>query len=317
MRILVALGGSTLFHRGEAVTSVNDHHAVEDVAGRLAGAVLSGHHLIITYGDAASVGLVGLQALNGPRAARVGLDMLQAQAQGWVGAALETALRNALPEGAVVVSMLTQTLVDRHDHALKVNDAPVGPVFDRETADRLAAELDWTVGPAGKGWCRLVPSPQPQDIVEGEAIRRLANTGATIICSGGGGIPVMRDADGRFVTIEATLEKDSVAALLAERVQADMLVFLTEVGGVYLDFGGPGARLIASAGPKELVSRAHHFSQGTMRAKVAAACAFVQSTGRDAAIGRAEDFSELVTGHRGTFISIKGGDVSFHDHDVE
>jgi carbamate kinase len=287
--------------------------AIEEASRQLAGVLLGGDHLVITYGTASPLGLLGLQTLNGPRAARLELDMLQAQSEGWVGYALELGLRNALPPGAMVVSMVTQTLVDRHDHALHVRDTPVGPVFDKETAEHLAGEFGWRIGPAGRGWCRLVASPEPKDIIEIEAIRRLANTGVTVICAGGGGIPVLRTASGQLAGVEAVVDKEAASALLAERMEADMLVMLTDFGGVYLDYGGPAQRLVASSGVHDLTAHMESFGGRGICNKVKAACGFVTRTGKPAAIGRIADFAEVIAGRRGTYISPGNARISFHD----
>ena len=317
MRILVSLGNTALLRRHEHISRAGLRQRITEVAGHLAGAVMVGHHLVITFGDAAQLGLLGLQTLNSPREALMPLDALQAQAVGWLGYELELAVRNALPKGALVVSMVTQTLVDTHDHAFHSRGVPVGPVFDKPTAERLAAELGWTIGQAGNGWCRFVPSPKPVDIIEVDSIRRLANTGVTVICGGGGGVPVRRDTECRLHGVEAVVDKDAAGALLAERIDADFFLMLSDLGGLYLDFGGEEERLIATVGPRDLAAHMKNFPEWTLRPKAQAALSFVQATGEPAAIGKPEDLAEILAGRRGTLVSAESGRISFHDRSYD
>jgi carbamate kinase len=317
MRILVSLGNTALLRRNERLSRNALRQRITEVAGHLARAVIAGNHLVITFGDAAEVGLLGLQTLNSPREAMMPLDVLQAQAVGWLGYELELAVRNALPDGALVVSMVTQTLVDTQDRAFHAPGAPVGPVFDKPTAERLAAELGWKIGQAGNGWCRFVPSPKPVDIIEVDAIRRLANTGVTVICGGGGGVPVRRDTDCKLHGVEAVVDKDAAGALLAERIDADFFLMLSDLGGLYLDFGGEEQRLIATAGPRDLAAHLKNFPEWTLRPKAQAALSFVQAKGKPAAIGKPEDLAEIVAGRRGTLVSAESGRISFHDRSYD
>jgi carbamate kinase len=313
MRILVSLGGTALRPRNQPLSGAALHQRIKAVAQHLAATVLTGNQLIITFGDASPLGLLALQTLSSPRDVLMPLDVLQAQAMGWLGYELELALRNALPNGALVVSMVTQTLVDLHDPAFRGPGAPVGPVFDQPTAERLAAELGWTIGAAGNGWCRFVPSPKPVEIIEAEAIRRLANTGVTVICGGGGGVPVRRDIEGKLYGVEANIDKDAAAALLAGELDADFFLMLSELGGLSLDFGGPDERLIAASGPRDLAAHLRHFPEWTLRPKAQAAINFVRATGRPAALGKPEDLTEILAGRRGTLITPGEAAVSFHD----
>ena len=313
MRIVVSLGGTTLLPRKESLSPGVLRKRVAEVARSLAGAMMGGHQIVVTFGDASQLGLLGLQTLNSPRAALMPLDVLHAQVGGWLGYELEREIRNALPPGALVVSMVTQTLVDMHDHAFREAGLPVGPVFDKPTAERLAKELGWKIDRAGEGWCRMVPAPRPVDIIETEALLRLINTGVTVICGGGGGVPVRRDVEGQLYGVEAVVRKEAGAALLAERVQADMFVMLSALGGLYLDFGAPAQRLIAAAGPQDLAAHFAQFPEQIMRPKAQAAVAFVRATGKQAAIGKPEELAEILAGRRGTLVAADGGQISYHD----
>ncbi|OYY03602.1 MAG: carbamate kinase, partial [Acidocella sp. 35-58-6] len=278
MRILVALGGNALLRRGEALSTASQQASIEIAAGLLAHEVFAGHHIIITHGNGPQVGLLALQSAAGPPESTMPLDVLDAESEGWIGYTIELALRNALPEGAIVVTLLTQVLVDSDDKAFKAPNKPIGPVYDEATAKHLANQNHWSVQPDGKFWRRVVASPNPMEIVEIASIKRLIDTGAIIICGGGGGIPVRRLEDGKLAGIEAVIDKDATSALLAEQVGADMFIMLSDVPGVYLDYGSKAQRLITTADPVTMDGYAPSFAAGSMGPKVAAACAFVRAT---------------------------------------
>jgi carbamate kinase len=313
MRILVALGGNALLRRGETLSAAAQQAAIATAAGVLADAVLAGHHLIITHGNGPQVGLLALQSAAGPVESALPLDVLGAESEGWIGYAIELALRNALTEGAIVVTLVTQTLVDAQDEAFAAPSKPIGPVYDEATARRLAEAYSWTVAPDGKFWRRVVASPKPQDIIELAAIQRLIEHGAIVICAGGGGIPVCAGDNGKLKGVEAVIDKDATSALLAEKLGVDFLVLLSDVAGVYLDFATATQRLIANAGVAALELRRASFAAGSMGPKVAAACDFVHATGNPAAIGALGDLMEILAVQRGTVILGEGTEIRFHD----
>jgi carbamate kinase len=303
MRILIALGGNALLHRGETPSAATQQASVVMAAGLLAHEIFAGHHLIITHGNGPQVGLLALQSAAGPPEAMMPLDILDAESEGWIGYTIELALRNALPKGAIVVTLLTQVVVDPKDKAFGTPDKPIGPVYDEATAKRLAQERDWSVAQDGKFWRRVVASPKPKEIVEIASIKRLIDTGAIIICGGGGGIPVRRLADGKLSGIEAVIDKDATSALLAEQVGADMFIMLSDVSGVYLDYGSKTQRMITETDPVAMDSHAPAFAAGSMGPKVAAACAFVRATGQVACIGELSDLRDIIERRKGTIIS--------------
>jgi len=303
MRILVALGGNALLRRGETLSAATQQASIVRAAGLLAHEVFAGHHLLITHGNGPQVGLLALQSAAGPRESTMPLDILDAESEGWIGYTIELALRNALPDGAIVVTLLTQVVVDPKDKAFDVPNKPIGPVYDETTAKRLAEERVWSVAQDGKFWRRVVASPKPKEIVEIASIRRLIDTGAIIICGGGGGIPVRRLADGKLSGIEAVIDKDATSALLAEQVGADMFIMLSDVSGVYLDYGSKTQRMITETDPVAMDSHAPSFAAGSMGPKVAAACAFVRATGQVACIGELSDLPDIIERRKGTIIS--------------
>jgi carbamate kinase len=303
MRIVVALGGNALLPRGEKLSAARQQRSAARAACVLAEAIAAGHQLIITHGNGPQVGLLALQSAAGPPDSILPLDALGATSEGWIGYAIELALRNALPDGAVVATLMTQTVVDAKDPAFTHPSKPIGPVYGEATAKSLAEENHWQVAPDGKFWRRVVASPKPLDIVEMVSILRLVESGATVICGGGGGIPVCRGLDGKLAGVEAVIDKDATSALLALKAGADMLVMLTDVGGVYLDYGTKDQRLLGKTSPSELAAHAASFQAGSMGPKVAAACDFVVQSGRRAAIGALDDLVEILDGRAGTVIA--------------
>ncbi len=205
-----------------------------------------------------------------------------------IGYWLLQAMQNALP-GRQVAAMVNQTLVDADDPAFKDPTKFVGEVYSQQEAERLAAERGWSVKADGQYYRRVVGSPQPQGVVETDVIRTLVEHGTVVVCAGGGGVPVIR-TEGRLQGVEAVIDKDltaSVLAVLAQALEADALFILTDVDGVYKDFGTEDQEQVPRATPASL--RGMGLPAGSMGPKVEAVCRFVESTGKTAAIGRLED----------------------------
>jgi carbamate kinase len=300
MHIVAALGGNALLRRGEALTQAAQQENLRHAATQLAVLVEQGHRLTLTHGNGPQVGLLALQAAAGPPGAAQPLDSLDAESEGWIGYMLEQELANALPAEKQIATLLTRMEVAPDDPAFAKPSKPIGPVYDEATAKRLAAERGWSVAPDGQYWRRVVPSPAPKRLLNAGAVACLVNADILVICAGGGGIPVMRDATGKWRGVEAVIDKDASAALLAAQIGADLLLLLTDVPAVYLHYGTPAQTALREVTPTEL--RAHDFAAGSMGPKVQAACAFVQATGRRAAIGRLEDAAALAAGTAGTQI---------------
>jgi carbamate kinase len=300
MHIVAALGGNALLRRGEALTEAAQHENVRHAATQLAALVAEGHRVTLTHGNGPQVGLLALQAESGPKGSAQALDSLDAESEGWIGYLLEQELANALPEGMEIATLLTRIEVAADDPAFAKPSKPIGPVYDEATAKRLAAERRWSVAPGGNYWRRVVPSPAPKRLLNAGSIAKLTQAGTFVICAGGGGIPVARGAAGKWHGVEAVIDKDSSAALLAEQIGADLLILLTDVPAVYLDYGTPAQTALREATPEELL--AHGFASGSMGPKVQAACGFVRATGGRAAIGRLEDAVALAAGRAGTLV---------------
>lgn len=299
MRVVVALGGNALLKRGEPMTAEAQRQNVRIAAPSLA-AVATNHALLLSHGNGPQVGLLALQAAAYEEVDPYPLDVLGAQTEGMIGYVLEQELGNVLPFEVPFATLLTMIEVAPDDPAFSNPTKFVGPIYDRERADALAAEKGWVFKADGEHWRRVVPSPEPKRIFEIRPIRWLLERNAVVICAGGGGVPTMYDpdADRTLVGVEAVIDKDLASELLAREVEADVFVMVTDVDGVYLDWGKPEQRKLDSTTPEEL--RGHGFAAGSMGPKVEAAARFVERTGKRAAIGGLEQIVDIVEGTAGT-----------------
>src|SRR5690242_12430585 len=275
MRIVVAVGGNALLERGQkpdaAVQLANAARAVRALAPLAAE-----HELVVTHGNGPQVGLLALESASDPQLERpYPFDVLGAQTQGMIGYWLLQGLQNALP-GRQVAAVINQTLVSAADPAFSAPTKFVGPVYDEETARRFSAERGWDVRQDGAYWRRVVPSPNPVRVVETRVVRLLLTSGAVVVCAGGGGVPVVRDEDGHLRGVEAVVDKDLATEVLAESLEADALLLLTDVSHVLRGYGTPEESPITRATPAAL--RREQFSAGSMGPKVAAVCRFVEVT---------------------------------------
>jgi carbamate kinase len=295
MRIVAALGGNALLRRNEPADVWHQRRNVRAAVAAIAELARE-HELVITHGNGPQVGLLALQAEADPTLAAYPLDVLGAESDGMIGYLLEQELTNALP-GRRVATLLTQVIVGREDPAFAHPSKPIGPAYDRATAERLAPERGWSIARDGAYYRRVVPSPEPSAIVELATLRLLFDAGVLVICVGGGGIPVLVDG-GRLRGVEAVVDKDLSAALLARTLDADALLLLTDVDAVYSGWGTPSSRPLRGVSCAEL--RGMVFDAGSMGPKVNAACRFAQTTGRLAAIGSLGDAAGIVRGERGT-----------------
>lgn len=311
MLIVAALGGNALLKRGEAQSSANQRANVRRAAQHLARLVASGHRLVITHGNGPQVGMLALQSEAGPAEARMPLDVLDAESEGMIGYMVEQELRNHLPSGSRVAALLTQVVVDTGDPAFAEPDKPIGPVYTVQPPAAELAARGWRMKPEGQGWRRVVASPQPLEILEQPEIATLLGQGVTVICTGGGGIPCARAADGSLTGVEAVVDKDRASALLAIKLAADCLLLLTDVDAAYVGYGTPQARAIAEADPASLRARIGDFPAGSMRPKIDAACHFAEATGRRAGIGRLEDAEALAAGAAGTTVTAGAAGLRF------
>lgn len=299
MLIVVALGGNALLRRGEPMTADNQRSNIKRAASVLAALVGDGHSVVITHGNGPQVGLLALQAAATSDGGAFPLDVLGAESAGMIGYVIEQELSNLLRQ-SLFATLLTQVKVDPHDPAFGRPTKPIGPVYDALTAQRLASERGWKIAPDADKWRRVVPSPRPLEILEASVISFLVERGVIVICAGGGGVPVIARDDGSLCGIEAVIDKDLASSLLARQLKADMLLMLTDVDAVYVDFGTAAARALRRVTGSEI--SAQDFAAGSMGPKVSAAIEFVEATGRPAAIGKLDDAVEIVRGERGTWL---------------
>jgi len=298
MRIVVALGGNALLKRGEPMTAEAQHTNVRIAAAALAD-LARDHQIIVAHGNGPQVGLMALQAASFAPENLWPLDVLGAETEGMIGYLIEQELMNALPKGTDCATLLTRVEVDPQDPAFDQPTKPIGPVYTAEEARLVRAEHRWSMVEEAKGGLRrVVPSPLPVAILGIRPIRLLVEAGVCVICAGGGGIPVVRGPDGQMEGVEAVIDKDRTSALLAQTLDADILLMLTDVEAVFQDWGGPDQAAISRVTPDEL--DAMIFAAGSMGPKITAACDFVRAGGTMAGIGRLQDARAIVEGSAGT-----------------
>jgi carbamate kinase len=298
MRIVVALGGNALLKRGEPMTAQAQHTNVRIAAAALAD-LARDHQIIVAHGNGPQVGLMALQAAAYSPETLWPLDILGAETEGMIGYLIEQELMNALPAGANCATLLTRVEVDPADPAFDQPTKPIGPVYTAEEAKLVRAEHRWSmVEEAGGGLRRVVPSPLPTAILGITPIRLLVEAGVCVICAGGGGIPVVRGSDGRMEGIEAVIDKDRTAGLLAHSLEAEALLMLTDVEAVFREWGGPDQAAIAEITPDALDRMT--FAPGSMGPKITAACEFVRGGGKITGIGRLQDARAIIEGRAGT-----------------
>ncbi|SEN10971.1 carbamate kinase [Pseudomonas sp. ok272] len=300
MRIVVALGGNALLRRGEPMTAENQRANIRIATEQIAK-IHPGNQLVIAHGNGPQVGLLSLQAAAYTAVSPYPLDVLGAETEGMIGYIIEQELGNLLDFEVPFATLLTQVEVDANDPAFKNPTKPIGPVYSKAEAEALAKEKGWAIAPDGDKFRRVVASPKPKRIFEIRPIKWLLDKGSIVICAGGGGIPTMYDENRKLRGIEAVIDKDLCSALLAEQLDAELLVIATDVSAAFIDFGKPTQKAIAQAHPDELERLG--FAAGSMGPKVQAACDFARNTGKVAVIGSLSDIEAIVQGKAGTRVS--------------
>lgn len=296
-RVVVALGGNALLRRGEPVSAATQRDNIRRAALALAQLMAEGHQLVVTHGNGPQVGLLALQGEAAGKGA-FPLDVLGAETEGMIGYVLQQELDNAYVGEARFATLLTQVEVDPQDPAFAAPGKPVGSVYSEADAKRLAEQRGWSIARDGDAWRRVVASPRPVRILEIEVIRLLVAQGVTVICTGGGGIPVARRADGAYIGVEAVIDKDHASGLLAAELKADAFLMLTDVPAVFTGWGTPAQRALGDVTPQALA--ALDFATGSMGPKVQAACDFVNRSGGMAGIGAMDDASAILARRAGT-----------------
>jgi carbamate kinase len=307
MKVVIALGGNALLRRGDPMEADVQRRNVAHAAKAIAR-IAQRHKVVVTHGNGPQVGLLALQAESYVPVRPFPLDVLGAETEGMIGYMIEQELMGCLP-GRPVATLLTQVVVNPGDPAFKAPSKPIGPVYSAAEAERLRQSRGWQMAAEGAQWRRVVASPEPLKVIELPAIRLLSDAGAIVVCAGGGGIPVVVTKSGALQGVEAVIDKDLSAALLAHQLGADALLLLTDVEAVYLGWGTPAQKAIREIAPGEL--RHHPFAAGSMKPKVEAACRFVESGGKLAAIGRLDEADGLLEGLRGTIVRPAGASLDF------
>ncbi len=308
MKILLAIGGNSLIRAGERGTIPEQLANVRRTAAAVCSLVRQGHRLVLTHGNGPQV---GADLLRCERAANQvpghPLDVCDASTQGEIGYLLQQSLENELSRSGLdtpVATVVTQCVVAADDPAIRHPSKPIGPFYSRAVAEERQRLQGWhIVEDAGRGYRRVVPSPEPLEIVEIEAIRRLVENGALVIACGGGGIPVIR-RNGRLEGVEAVIDKDRASALLACELGVDLFAITTDTEFVYLDYKKPTQRPLIriSAAEIEAHLRAGQFPPGNMGPKIASALRFLQHGGREVIITAYEHLCAAVAGTAGTHI---------------
>jgi carbamate kinase len=298
--VVAALGGNALLERGERPDSdIQEGHVVK--AAHALTPLARAHDLVITHGNGPQVGLLALESAGDPALTRpYPFDVLGAQTQGMIGYWLLQALGNALPDRHVAC-LISRTLVSTDDPAFRNPAKFVGPVYGESQGRRLAEAHGWDIRQDGQKWRRVVASPEPRELLELPSIRRLLDDGTIVVCAGGGGVPVARDEQGLH-GVEAVVDKDLTAALLATALGADALLLLTDIAAVQDEFGTLRATPLRRVTPAQL--RARSFPAGSMGPKIEAVCRFVEATGKMAAIGQMADAGALLRREAGTTVNV-------------
>lgn len=299
MLLVVALGGNALLERGQPpdidTQRANIRMAIESLAE-----LANDNALVVTHGNGPQVGLLAVQSESVPGVPAHPLDVLDAETEGMLGYLIEQEIANRLP-ARQVAALLTRVEVAADDPAFEAPSKPIGPIYDSVRARELVDQRGWRMGVEGTGFRRLVASPAPRRILELSTIRALVEAGHIVVCAGGGGIPVVLDADGLMRGVEAVIDKDAASALLGSSIGAEGLMLLTDEPAVWSAWPRENGRAIRRASPSALGR--FDFAPGSMGPKVDAACRFVLDTGRTAAIGALKDACRIIAGEAGTTIA--------------
>ncbi len=305
---LIAVGGNSLIRAGEKGTVAEQLANARRTAAAVVEVIREGYHLVMTHGNGPQV---GAQLLRSERASDQvpgqTLDVCGAATQGEIGYVLSQALRDELAAAGLripVVGVVTQTIVSAEDPAMSHPTKPIGPFYSRAEAEERKRLFGWQiVEDAARGYRRVVPSPDPIEIVELEVIRTLVNQGMLVVACGGGGIPVVR-SNGGVKGVEAVIDKDRASALLASSLDVDLFAISTDADCVYLDYKKPTQRKLTrvTAGEMEEYYRAGQFPPGNMGPKIESALRFLKRGGREVIITSYEHLCAAVRGEAGTHI---------------
>ncbi|MFH1185029.1 MAG: carbamate kinase [Chloroflexota bacterium] len=309
---VIAIGGNSLI-KDSAHQSVEDQYeAAKETCLHIADMIEAGYEVIIGHGNGPQVGFILRRSEIAAKVEgmhEVPLDVCGADTQGAIGYALQQNLQNELRRRGKpkpVATVVTQVLVDQSDPAFKNPTKPIGGFMEKDEAKRRENDMGWNVvEDAGRGWRRVVASPLPQEIVEIEAIKALIAAGVTVISTGGGGIPVVRNAEGDLEGIAAVIDKDFGSSLLATNVGAELFVISTAVEKAALNFGKPDQKWldkITLAEARAYLAEGTHFAKGSMAPKVQAIIRFLENGGKRALVTNPENIGRALKGETGTWV---------------
>ncbi len=309
-KVVVALGGNAILQAGQEGNWDNQYNNIKGTAKYLAKLIQEGYNLVIMHGNGPQVGNILLQNEEARNVVpALPLDAISAESQGFIGYMMIQALQEELGALGVeknIVNIITRTIVSKDDADFKDPSKPIGPFYTEEEANKLAKEKGWAVGEdAGRGYRRLVASPQPLKIIEAEAIKTLAEAGNIVVAAGGGGIPVSVTANG-YEGVEAVIDKDRSGYKLAEEVEADVFMILTDVENVFVNWGKPEQKALETVTVAEVETYVAEgqFAKGSMGPKVEAALDFAKSRkGATSIIGSLEKVDAALRGESGTIIT--------------
>lgn len=296
-KIVIALGGNALLQRGEILSAENQQRSIQ-VFAEMASELARDYQLVIVHGNGPQVGLLALQNAAYKESPAWPLDILVAESQGMIGFAIAQALASSTGN-APVTTLMTRVEVDPQDDAFSTPGKYIGPVYQPDQQIELEERYGWQMKADGQYIRRVVPSPTPLKILDSDAICTLMDAGHMVICCGGGGIPVIAQGDG-YQGTEAVIDKDLTAAVLAQSINADHLLILTDADAVYENWGTPQARALRHVTPEELAPFAA--PDGAMGPKAAAVIQFVKQTGNAAFIGALKDAPQVLAGEKGTCV---------------
>jgi carbamate kinase len=309
--IVIALGGNALLQRGQKGSFDDQYQNIKGTVAKVADLLERGHKIVLTHGNGPQVGATLLRH----EAAKnivppFPLDACGAETQGFIGYMIQQALRNELKSRGIdkfVVTMITRVIVDKHDSAFQNPTKPIGPFYTKEEADKVREQKPDLVikEDAGRGFRRVVPSPDPKIIAERLAIRALVDAGFVVVACGGGGIPIIEE-NGNAVGVEAVIDKDLAGQRLATLIGANIFIVLTDVNGAYVNYGKPNQEIIKeiTTGKLRNYSREGQFKEGSMAPKIEAAIRFVESGGERAVIAALGELTEALDGKAGTQITV-------------
>jgi carbamate kinase len=308
MDIVIALGGNAILQENEKGTFEEQYSNIKNTIKKIAEIIKMGNNVVITHGNGPQVGdIVSMYEWSKDKLPAMPLPVCGAESQGMIGYMIVQALENELHSLRIdkeIVGMLTRTVVDAKDEHFKNPSKPIGPFYTKDESDAITKEYGWAMAKENDKYRRVVASPVPVGIMEFNVIKRLHESGAVVVCTGGGGIPVAIE-NGESIGVNAVIDKDLASSLLARKLYADMFIMLTDVSNAFLGYGTKGQKAIEKISVEECEGymKKGEFHEGTMKPKVEAALEFVKATGMPAVITSLANAEKAARLEAGTVIT--------------